>query len=187
MNPKQKFICQSCVEVCDSMNRIPATYLKLKVRTNPQPIISQTPQYYDDESQGGSQSQSDSQYDMPLGQGDKKDKEDETDDDDEHNNSGDSNDEEDDDNDDDPFSLSPEERKKIKKKEKRDKKKEEDKKKKEESGQGKKKDCSFFLRGNCRHGFLGKKEIDGKKCSFNHLMLCKKFLDNGTNSYHCLV
>ena len=87
------------------------------------------------------------------------------------------------------FSLTPKEVRSKKKKKKREKKKKEVEKKKKkkdkESEQRTKKDCSFFLKGNCCHGFLGKKKIEGKSCPFNHPMLCKKYLNNGTKKGGC--
>ena len=67
--------------------------------------------------------------------------------------------------------------KKRRQKEEKERKKKEDEKRVED----KKKDCSFFLKGLCRHGFKGTKPHGGKnECSFNHPMLCRAYINYGT-------
>ena len=40
--------------------------------------------------------------------------------------------------------------------------------------------CRYFLKGQCRHGFSGKLERDGKtECLFLHPPVCKKYMDQG--------
>ena len=67
----------------------------------------------------------------------------------------------------------------VKKKKKKEKKKDGKKDKKthdEESD----KHCKYFLKGSCRHGFLGKKSYEGvEKCKYVHPMVCKKFMNYG--------
>ena len=75
------------------------------------------------------------------------------------------------------FSLSQSRRTKRKE---RKKEKKDEKKIPEKSG-----DCRFFLRGACKHGFTGKKVIDGQTCGWNHPKTCRKFLANGTGKGGC--
>ena len=77
---------------------------------------------------------------------------------------------------------------KKKKKDKSDKKE-----KTEEKNDDKKKvnkneeHCRHFLKGSCRHGFLGKNPNNGiQKCPYLHPMVCKKYMNYGRNTeYGC--
>ena len=70
-----------------------------------------------------------------------------------------------------------------KKKEKKRKKKEERERKKKEEEENlkkKEKDCEFFLKGLCRHGYKGNlPKGDKKECEYNHPILCKFYINFG--------
>ena len=48
------------------------------------------------------------------------------------------------------------------------------------------KECKYYLRGQCRHGYAGNVVVNGKvKCDFLHPPLCKSFLANGEGEKGC--
>ena len=54
------------------------------------------------------------------------------------------------------------------------------------SGEINTKECRYYLRGVCRHGYSGNLEVNGKeKCEFFHPPLCKVFLANGDGERGC--
>ena len=63
------------------------------------------------------------------------------------------------------------------------------KKKKEDPKEKTSKDkviCMHYAKGNCRHGFLGKKPVNGvSKCPYYHPKACSNFMENGRSKGGC--
>ena len=46
--------------------------------------------------------------------------------------------------------------------------------------------CKYFRKANCRHGFSGKKPVDGvNECPYTHPIVCRKFINNGRHNGGC--